>query len=63
VTMAQGALDRLEAEALRHWATPDARLMELVAEVRRELEALTQRAPAVPVIAVVATPTIEVAAA
>jgi hypothetical protein len=45
VAMAQGALERLEAEARQLWAAPDARLLELAEEVRRTLDAL----PAAPV--------------
>ncbi|HYV47058.1 MAG TPA: hypothetical protein VFA20_19505 [Myxococcaceae bacterium] len=40
VALAQGALDRLEAEARRLWAAPDVRLLELVACARRALDAL-----------------------
>lgn len=40
LALAQGALDRLEAEARELWAAPDARMLELVAEVRQALDAL-----------------------
>lgn len=45
LALAQGALDRLEAEARQLWAAPDARMLELAAEVRRALGALEAAPP------------------
>jgi hypothetical protein len=59
LALAQGALDRMEAEARRLWAAPDARLLELAADVRRELAAL-EAAPLRPPAPPVAIPAVEV---
>ena len=62
VAMAQGALERLEAEARQLWAAPDARLLELAEEVRRTLDALPAAPMPVPSVEPAAIETVEVEA-